>query len=127
MPDLNLLPHPLIGTPFGAALDLCLILAALVWLASVVTRERYWVDRLWSLCPPAYCVLVAASLDFASPRVNVMTVLVLLWGARLTFNLARKGGYRPGGEDYRWAVVRDRTNPWPFRWSTWCSTASGRC
>ena len=111
MPDLNLLPHPLTGTPFGAALDLCLILAALVWLASVVTRERYWVDRLWSLCPPAYYVLVAASLDFASPRVNVMTVLVLLWGARLTFNLARKGGYRPGGEDYRWAVVRDRTHP----------------
>lgn len=115
MPDFNLIPHPLTGMPFGTALDLCLILAALVWLASVVTRECSWVDRPWSLCPPAYCLIVAASLDFDAPRVNVMTVLVLLWGARLTFNFARKGGYRPGGEDYRWEVVRQGTNPAAFQ------------
>ena len=115
MPNLNLVPHPLTGTPFGTALDLCLILAALVWLASVVTRECSWVDRLWSLCPPAYCLIVAASLGFAVPRVNVMTVLVVLWGARLTFNFARKGGYQPGGEDYRWAVVRERMQPAVFQ------------
>ena len=115
MPDLNLVSHPLAGTPFGAALDLCLILAALVWLASVVTRECSWVDRLWSICPPAYCLLVAAGLDFASARVNLMTVLVCLWGVRLTFNFARKGGYQPGGEDYRWAVVRERTSPLGFQ------------
>ena len=43
MADLNLIPHPLTGTPFGAALDVCVILAALTWLASVITREyRGW-------------------------------------------------------------------------------------
>ena len=47
-------------------LDLCLILAAVVWLLSVITREYSWIDRLWSLCPPVYCLLVAAGLDFAS-------------------------------------------------------------
>ena len=33
MSDINLVPHPLTGTPFGAALDLCLIVAAAVLLA----------------------------------------------------------------------------------------------
>ncbi len=34
-----------------------------------------------------------------------MALLILLWGARLTFNFARKGGYS-GTEDYRWPVLR---------------------
>ena len=42
-----------------------------------------------------------------------MAVLVTLWGARLTFNFARKGGYT-GAEDYRWAVLRGRMTPWQF-------------
>ena len=108
---MNLIEHPLAGTPFGTALDLCLIVAALVWLLGVITREYSWIDRLWSLCPPAYCLIVAAGTDFASPRVNLMTALVVLWGARLTFNFARKGGYWVGGEDYRWTAVREKTGP----------------
>lgn len=111
MPDINLIPHPLTGTPIGAALDLCVILAALTWLATVITREYSWVDRLWSLCPAIYCLIVAADANFQSPRVNLMTALVLLWGIRLTFNFARKGGYQKGGEDYRWATVRERFGP----------------
>ncbi len=51
-------------------------------------------DRLWSLCPPAYCLTVAAGAGFDNVRLNVMTLLVILWGSRLTFNFARKGGYR---------------------------------
>ncbi|MEP6481291.1 MAG: DUF1295 domain-containing protein, partial [Rhodoglobus sp.] len=35
------------------------------------------------------------------------------WGARLTFNFARKGGYT-GVEDYRWAVLRARMPRWQF-------------
>ncbi len=108
---MNLIEHPLAGTPFGTALDLCLIVAALVWLLGAITREYSWIDRLWSLCPPAYCLIVAAGTDFASPRVNLMTALVVLWGARLTYNFARKGGYWAGGEDYRWAVVRESVGP----------------
>ncbi|WP_428273907.1 DUF1295 domain-containing protein [Candidatus Palauibacter sp.] len=111
MPDINLIAHPLRGTPFGTALDLSLILAALVWLLGTVTREYSWIDRLWSICPGVYCLIVAAGTDFASPRVNLMTALVVLWGARLTFNFARKGGYWAGGEDYRWAAVREKAGP----------------
>jgi len=43
-----------------------------------------------------------------------MALLVTLWGARLTFNFARKGGYS-GVEDYRWAVLRGRMRPWQFQ------------
>ena len=95
----------------GAALDLCVILAVLCWLAAVITREYSWVDRLWSLCPPIYCLIVAFANDFGSTRVNLMTALAVLWGARLTFNFVRKGGYAKGGEDYRWATVRERYGP----------------
>ena len=62
-------------------LDLCILIAAAAWLLSVITRECSWVDRLWSLCPPAYCLIVAAGADFDNARLNVMTLLVILWGA----------------------------------------------
>ena len=115
MPDLNIIAHPLTGTPFGTALDLCLVLAALVWLMTAITRECSWVDRLWSISPPVYCLLVAAAADFDSARLNLMAALVTLWGVRLTFNFARKGGYWKGGEDYRWPVVRERLGPIQFQ------------
>lgn len=107
--------HPLAGTPIGTALDLCIILAAVAWLLSVLTRDYSWVDRLWSICPVLYCLIVAAALDFEAPRVNLMTALAGLWGLRLTFNLARKGGYWRGGEDYRWRVMQERLGPVRFQ------------
>ena len=44
-----------------------------------------------------------------------MTALVCLWGARLTFNVARKGAFRRGGQDYRWAELRERLGLGGFR------------
>uniref|UniRef100_A0A6B2LCA5 Steroid 5-alpha reductase C-terminal domain-containing protein n=1 Tax=Arcella intermedia TaxID=1963864 RepID=A0A6B2LCA5_9EUKA len=35
-----------------------------------------------------------------------MTVLITIWGARLTYNFWRKGGYSSGEEDYRWPFLR---------------------
>ncbi len=37
--DLNLIPHPLTGTPFGAALDLAIVIGALALGLSLLTRE----------------------------------------------------------------------------------------
>jgi steroid 5-alpha reductase family enzyme len=85
------------------------------WLLSILTREYSWVDRIWSLVPIAYIGIFAGSAGFADPRLDVLFGLVTLWGARLTFNFARKGGYAPGGEDYRWAVLRGRMAPWQFQ------------
>ncbi len=86
---------------------------AACWLASVLTREYSWVDRIWSIVPVAYLWVFAASAD--EPRVTLMAVLVTVWGARLTFNFARRGGYAPGGEDYRWAILRQRLPGWRFQ------------
>jgi steroid 5-alpha reductase family enzyme len=65
------------------------------------------VDRLWSIVPVAYVWVFAIAAGLADLRLDVMAVLVTLWGARLTFNFARKGGYS-GHEDYRWPILRAR-------------------
>jgi steroid 5-alpha reductase family enzyme len=88
---------------------------AVAWLLSVLTREYSWVDRIWSLIPIAYLTVFAAHAGFHDARLDTMLGLVALWGARLTFNFARKGGYAPGGEDYRWAVLRERLPGWRFQ------------
>jgi steroid 5-alpha reductase family enzyme len=80
---------------------------AVVWALSLVTRDYSWVDRIWSLIPVAYLWIFAAHAGLANTRLDLMAVLVTLWGARLTFNFARKGGYS-GVEDYRWGVLRGR-------------------
>jgi steroid 5-alpha reductase family enzyme len=84
------------------------------WVVSLLTREYSWVDRIWSLVPLAYIAVYAGAAGFADMRLDVMFALVVLWGARLTFNFARKGGYARGGEDYRWGVLRQRITGW--RW-----------
>ena len=111
MNQLALFSHALTGTPIGFALDLCIVMSVILWLLSIVTREYSWVDRVWSICPLLYCLLAVFVLDFFSPRVLLMTTLVGLWSVRLTYNLARKGGYGHGGEDYRWVVIRKRVGP----------------
>ena len=61
---LDFIKQPLAGTPFGTALEACLVLAFVAWLLSVITREVSWIDRLWSICPPVYCLIVAFATDF---------------------------------------------------------------
>jgi steroid 5-alpha reductase family enzyme len=100
--------------PLGVCLLICAAVTAATWIASVATREYSWVDRIWSIVPVAY-VWVFAGWSGLDARLVLMAVLVTLWGIRLTFNYARKGGYRPGGEDYRWAVLRGRMAPWQYQ------------
>jgi steroid 5-alpha reductase family enzyme len=90
------------------------VVSALCWVASLVTKDTSWVDRIWSVVPVVYVWIFAGAAGFADVRLLVMAVLVTLWGARLTFNFARKGGYT-GVEDYRWAVLRGRMAPWQFQ------------
>jgi steroid 5-alpha reductase family enzyme len=87
---------------------------AATWLLSVVTGEYSWTDRIWSLIPISYVAIFAAA-DPGNARLVLMAALVALWGARLTFNFARKGGFARGGEDYRWKVLRDRMKPWQYQ------------
>jgi steroid 5-alpha reductase family enzyme len=88
---------------------------AVVWVTSLITNEHSWVDRIWSIMPIGYVTVFAAAAGFHDARLDVMLALVALWGVRLTANFARKGGYAPGGEDYRWAVLRGRMSRWQFQ------------
>lgn len=86
----------------------------IAWVASLVTGDTSWVDRLWSVVPVIYVWIFAGAAGLHNARLDVMAAVVTVWGARLTFNLARKGGYS-GGEDYRWPILRARMNRWQFQ------------
>lgn len=87
---------------------------AFAWSASLATGDTSWVDRMWSIVPVIYVCVFTATAHLTNARLDVMAVLVAVWGLRLTDNLARKGGYR-GVEDYRWAVLRSSMRPWQFQ------------
>ena len=94
--------HPLLVVVIVAAAA-----SLFCYVASLLTKDNSWVDRLWSIVPVVYVWIFAVAAGLADPRLNIMAGLVTLWGARLTFNFARKGGYS-GVEDYRWEFLRGR-------------------
>ncbi|KAH7470693.1 hypothetical protein PRIC1_001409 [Phytophthora ramorum] len=108
--QIEVLPY-VSSNAFAVALQLLLVMVALTWLASVVTRNYSFTDRLWSITPGVfawhftYHAFVADG-GVWDQRLLLMAVLTTLWGCRLTFNFWRKGGYKLSEEDYRWAVVR---------------------
>lgn len=101
-------------TPLLLVVVLAGVIAIGCWLVSLVTHDTSQVDRMWSIAPPIYLWVFAGGAGFGDARLNLLAVLATLWGARLTFNFARKGGYS-GVEDYRWAVVRKAMRPWQFQ------------
>lgn len=105
----------MIEDPLTLAVIACAALAFACWLLSVTTGNYSQVDRLWSIAPPLYVGWFAAWAGFGDARLDLMFVLAVLWGARLTWNFARKGGYRAGDEDYRWPELRRRLGPLWFQ------------
>ena len=83
-----------------------------------LAKNNSQMDKLWSILPPVY-VWIAAIRGGMNARLVVMACLASIWGARLTFNFARKGAYSikfwEGEEDYRWKVLRERKEFKP-RW-----------
>lgn len=90
----------------GVVVVLAGVASIFAWTASLVTGDTSWVDRSWSVVPVLYVWVFAGFAHVVNVRLDVMAILVTLWGVRLTYNYARKGGYS-GVEDYRWAVLRD--------------------
>ena len=64
--------------------------------ASWVTGTYSHVDRLWSITPAVYAVVYAA-MSGGDARCIIMATFTCVWGVRLTYNFARKGGYSKGG------------------------------
>lgn len=105
-------------SPLLVVVIVALAVSTFCWVASLITKDTSWVDRIWSVVPVVYAWIFAIGAGFTDPRLDVMAGLVTLWGARLTFNFARKGGYAGIGgdhEDYRWAVLRARMSSVEFQ------------
>ena len=100
--------------PAQATFGLCLLAAYASWQYNL---SGWWsaVDRCWSVLPVAYALIFAlwplltgGAASAVDTRLALMAALVTLWGARLTYNFWRKGGYASGmeSEDYRWPKLR---------------------
>lgn len=101
-------------TPLLVVVVLSGLIATVCWILSLITRDTSQVDRIWSIAPPICLWIFAGGVGFSDARLDLMAALATVWGARLTFNLARKGGYT-GMEDYRWAVLRSSMSAWQFQ------------
>jgi steroid 5-alpha reductase family enzyme len=79
------------------------------FLISEVTFNYSQVDKLWSLLPLVYSLITLS--EFPSARLAMMSIMVAIWGFRLSYNFYRKGGYNiipwKGEEDYRWKILRE--------------------
>lgn len=93
---------------------LCFIVILLSYFLSIIFNNYSFVDKSWSIIPVIYAWVFFMEVDSSSPgyyRCLIMTILVTIWGCRLTYNFYRKGGYQLANEDYRWEVVRSRMHP----------------
>ncbi|NNE25610.1 MAG: DUF1295 domain-containing protein [Saprospiraceae bacterium] len=75
-----------------------------------LTNNVSQVDKLWSIAPIIYAGYTAYASNFEI-RTCLVAVLIAIWGVRLSYNFARRGGYSwkfwTGEEDYRWEVLRN--------------------
>jgi steroid 5-alpha reductase family enzyme len=87
------------------------IVIAYCFIVGELSRNNSQVDKLWSIVPIYYVWHMTAMGDF-KPRMILMSVLVTIWGIRLTYNFARRGAYQwkfwAGEEDYRWEILRKK-------------------
>lgn len=96
--------------PLVSVFSISAITICLTFLFGLLTKDYSWTDRLWSTMPVVFAWIYALYGGLDLPLL-VATLLVTLWGARLTFNFARRGGYTTS-EDYRWQIIHAKiSNP----------------
>lgn len=91
--------------PVGLVIAYCFVVGE-------ISRNNSQVDKLWSIVPIYYVWHMTLLAPELSERMVLMAILTTIWGARLTFNFARRGAYTwrfwAGEEDYRWEELRKR-------------------
>ena len=121
---------PLIAFKYGEALtDLqsetlkvlmytCLGISIACFLIAEISKNYSQTDKLWSITPIIYSWIAVWYSDW-NTRMIFLAVLVSIWGARLTYNFGRRGGYSlkfwTGEEDYRWAILQQKS-PFNKKW-----------
>jgi len=84
----------------------CLFFTVLVFVLSEFSRNYSQTDKIWSITPFVYTWILVCD-----ARTLLMAIISTIWGCRLTWNFARRGGYTwppwEGDEDYRWKYLQD--------------------
>ena len=90
---------------------ICAVSVAYCFIAGELSRNNSQMDKLWSVLPIIYVFVVMFKGGF-KVRLILIAIVVTLWGARLTYNFAKKGAYSlkfwQGEEDYRWKYLRSQ-------------------
>ena len=71
--------------PLALVLIAAAVVSAFCWVASLITKDTSWVDRIWSIVPVVYVWIFAAAAlveGANATRLVVMALLVTAWGAR---------------------------------------------
>ena len=96
---------------FRLWMGIMLVTALACFVVGELTHNYSQTDKVWSLMPIVYSLITLYAFPF-SPRIWLMTLLVITWGFRLSYNFYRKGGYNiipwKGEEDYRWVILRQQ-------------------
>lgn len=86
-------------------------LTTATFLVGELAKNYSQVDKVWSIAPIVYAWYITYAGGFTE-RGIVMSILVTIWGLRLSYNFGRRGGYSwkfwTGEEDYRWEVLRNK-------------------
>jgi steroid 5-alpha reductase family enzyme len=68
------------------------IAATICFITSTITNNYSQVDKLWSIMPVIYAWIICIRSGYEA-RLLLMALVVSVWGIRLTYNFARRGGY----------------------------------
>lgn len=98
-----------------------LSVSILTFIVGELTGNNSQVDKIWGLLPSVYLWTVTVYSHF-DPRLLIMSILVTVWGIRLTYNFSRRGAFvwPPwlGEEDYRWEILRNKPQFKPkWKWT----------
>jgi len=91
------------------ALYAILAVGVVAWLFSVIRHDVSFVDSLWSLFFIIAAFVFAESTGSLSQRGLLVTVLVLIWGLRLSLYITARSWGEP--EDYRYQTIRENNEP----------------
>ncbi len=115
---------PLSDLQYDIIIQMCYIVIGVIlysFIVGEISGNNSQTDKLWSVVPIYYVWHMTWMAGFPDKMV-LLSILVSIWGARLTYNFGRRGGYSlkfwDGDEDYRWEVLRQRpgfNKPWVWR------------
>lgn len=92
-----------------AVVKVCGWISTYCFVAGEIFRNNSQVDKIWGITPIVYAAILTWYSGW-NDRVLLMTLLIFIWGWRISANFARRGGMNmlpwKGEEDYRWEVLR---------------------